>query len=135
MRTLIPDSRFLYYADHFALAANAGHRSAQALFTSITAAASVNPLTFEIFEDAITIKNQLIDNLQTAYETVYTAASALDPMRQAFNELSLHIEQFAGQDVDDYLTERGLQVFPTYANISAQLGRPISTGNLKSTTQ
>lgn len=131
MQTLIPDERFLYYADYFALAASAGQRGSQALFGAIDAAASVNPLTFEVFEDAITIRNQLIDNIQMSYETVFTSASGLEPMRQAFTELSTHIERFAGQDVDDYLTDRGIQVDATYANISALIGRSIRESNVR----
>ncbi len=131
MQTLITDERFSFYADYFALAASAGQKGAQALFTAIDVAANANIQTFEIFEDATAIKNQLIDNLQTSYETVFSAAFGLNPMEQSFNELSSHIERFSGQSVDDYLTERGIQVFATYANISVLFGRPISQSNRK----
>jgi hypothetical protein len=128
---VITTAQFSWYADYFAYAAVAGLRTADPLVDASLPVVRVNPSTWEVFEDAVLARENLLNNLRSSYESVYSEGVALQPMRQAFVDLADHIYEWTGLSVDDYLTANGIKVFPAYASIMNALGMPISSSNIK----
>jgi hypothetical protein len=128
---LISEDTFIFYADYFALAARCGIESAQALFPLAADVLKVDVRTFSYFEEAFSVRNTFVVNLQSSYNQVFINAFSLEPMRDAFIHLSDHIKKFSGLTVDNYLSENGLKVDRTYANLSEFTGNLISNSNIR----
>ena len=127
----IPDERFIFYADYFAMAAEAGLESARSIFNAYTAAVLVNFNTVTNRQTAAKDRNDLAMTLRTTYDLVLINAVALQPMREAFVFLAAHIKRFTGNNIDDYLTAQGIQVDRTYANIANITGEIVSETNIR----
>lgn len=131
-QTLIAQSRYQFYADYFALAAEAGLEISRAIFRGIDPLERVNFTTFSVYENAITSRNTLLTALKSSYEQIFTNAVSLDPMRDAFVALSDHIVKYSGQTIDGYLTDKSIQVPTTYAKIHRlSTGETISIVNIE----
>ena len=120
-----------YYTDYFALAAESGLEIANAVFRASRIAPNIRVASFSNFVDATVSKNELVDNLESSYERVFISAISIEPMREAFDELSKYIKKLASGDVDDYFTDNSLKVDRTYAQISSILGYTISEANIE----
>jgi len=128
----ISNDKFSFYADYFVLAANAGSESNQSLFETLDFIERVNISTFDVVENALSNKNEMIQTLRSSYEQVTTSAVSLEPMRDAFVALSNHIYKFTQNNLDSYLSSNGLKVKSTYARIHRlATGETISLGNIE----
>lgn len=128
--SLISTERFLEYADYFALIADSGINSAKSIFGTISIVINVNTATYENRDNAISVRNSLAIDLQSSYEQISTSAVSLEPMRDAFRELSDHILFHTVDTVDNYLTNNSLKVKSTYARINRlSTGETISAEN------
>ena len=125
------DSIFVYYADYFAWLAQSGLQSAQALYRAIAVIKAVNQTTFTNFTNAVNSQGELKFTLRSAYEQIYSNMLSTDPLQGPFTVLSEYIKEKSGLSVDEYLTEQGLKVIPTYAAISALFNEPISPENVE----
>lgn len=127
----ISDQQFQFYADYFAVAADAGLSSARSLFEAIDPINRVDLSTFDLYNSARAVQSSMVTALRTSYETIFTSAVSLEPMRDSFVALANHIAEFTASGVDDYLTSNGLQVRQTYASIHRlSTGETISDANI-----
>lgn len=127
---IIDNNRFLFYADYLALLAEAGIERSRSAFKAIDAAVRVSVSSFDVKTEADLSKNNLLNTVRTAYNTMYNESNSIDSMSSSFRKLAEHIKYWTGQDIDDYLTSEGITVDSTYANISGLLNNPISNNNI-----
>lgn len=120
-----------YYTDYFAWAAESGLKIANSVFTASRVASTIRISSFNEFTDAVVSLSELVDNLESSYERVFISAISIEPMREAFDELSKYIKKLSTGDVDDYFTANNLKVDRTYAQISSILGYTISESNIE----
>lgn len=128
------EDRFIYYTDYFSYALIAGAETGPPLADAALIGLRVNPNSFEVYEDAITSRNSLVNNFQSSYESVFTEAFALQYMTRAFSDLANHIREWTGSNVDEYLTQNGIKVHPSYASVMNILNDPISDDNVEAFT-
>lgn len=119
-----------FYTEYFALAATSGIESSKSIHSAIAIIQAVNPATFSKHQDAIASKNNLFITLRSSYESIFTNAFSTRPMESSFQGLAKYILATSGQTVDEYLSEHGVKVTQTYANISEILGEDIRTSNI-----
>jgi len=129
----ISNAQFLYYQEHFAEAALAGIRSDDPLRTAAAIVQSVDISTFtpSQYHEVVVARNGFVQDLLQTAEQIDIDATSLSPMQPAFEGLSAHIREWTGGTLDDYLTDQGLQVHPTFAAIAALSGESISTANIE----
>lgn len=129
---LIPSEKYQFYADYFAIAAEAGLEVGRSLYKAIDPLERVNFNSFEKYENAAVSRNTLLAILQSSYEQIFTNAVSLDPMRDAFVALADHILQYYGSPVNTYLSDNSLKVKRTYARIHRlATGETISDANIE----
>ena len=128
---IIDNNRFLFYADYLALLAEAGIEKSRSAFKSINAAARVSVSSFDIKTEVDLSKNNLLNTVRTAYETMFNEANSIDAMSGSFRRLAEHIKFWTSQDIDAYLTSEGITVSSVYANISGLLNNPVSSDNIR----
>lgn len=119
-----------YYADYYALTAESGLNSSKNIFDAISIAKSIRLSTIPIPLDAVVAHNQLVSNLESTYEIIFTSAFSLEPMDQAFNALSSYIKKYAST-VDEFLSDNNIDVDETYAQLSRLYGHPVSEENIR----
>ncbi len=128
---MITVSDFQEYSTLFSDAATAGIGSAQSIFEVIKTVGQVDSNTFGEFENAVRYNNKLITDLQTAYEKIFTTAFSTEPMVDAFSELSKFVIDSGVASIDEFLTNNGITVDPTFAKIAnITTGSTISAGNI-----
>lgn len=124
---------FLYYQNQFSEAALSGITSDDPLRTAAATVQSVDMNTFtpSQYAEVVVARNGFVQDLLQTAEQVDIDAISLAPMQPAFEGLSAHIREWTGGTLDEYLTNQGLQVNPTFAAIAALSGEPISTANIE----
>lgn len=124
--------RFLYYSDYYAYIARAGRECASSLFETISTAQRIDITTFNVFEDALSARDNLNFSLQTSYETVFSNVYQTSSMQVAFDALAKYVVKTEGYpSVNDLLTTLGIRVLPAYASLSNIFGQTIDTGNIR----
>lgn len=119
-----------FYTSYFSLAAISGIAESKSIYETLSVIQSVNVRSFSVFQDAVSARNNLFTTLKSSYETLFTNAISTHPMKNAFDGLAKYISENSGQTVDEYLTEKSIQVSREYANISQILGEDISSNNV-----
>jgi len=129
----ISNDLFLYYQEQFAEAANAGIGSDDPLRTASQTVQLVDltTVTPAQYGEVVTARDSFIQDLLETAELVDIDARSLVPMQPAFQGLSAHIREWTGGTLDEYLTDQGLKVHPTFAAIAALSGEPISPENIE----
>jgi hypothetical protein len=123
---------FTFYADYYAYIAQAGIHAAQALFGAISPIQQIDILTFDIFQDAQTARDDLDFGIRTAYEVVFTNMSSTRPMENSFTSLARHIRRIEGyESVNAFVEHFGIKVLPTYASLSNLFGETIEPANIR----
>lgn len=128
----INNERFLFYADYYSLAASSGLERARLFFDSVNAISLLDKSSITNLETV----NLAIEGIKTAidlgYEMLWSDGQSITHMRAAFVSLADHVKKASGnRTLDGYLTEQGLQVSSTFAQISRITGNPISTSNIE----
>ena len=129
MNEQMSNTRFLQYTSYFGQIAQAGMWSAESLRGLDNIIQNVNVDTFDIMQNAIESKIDLIANFQTAYSNVSLEAYSVGAWRLSFVALSDHIREWTGGSIDDYLTDQDIQVNKKYAQI---VPSQININNVKS---
>ena len=124
------ENSFSFYADYYAYIAESGLNCAQSLFKAIDPIQRIDLLTFDLFEDAQSARDDFNFAIQTSYETVFSNVHQTASMETAFNALANYVKRNHAS-VDDFLSSFGIQVLPVYASISNVLGESISSNNIK----
>jgi len=129
----ISNAKFDYYQNQFAEAALAGITSDDPLRTAAATVQSVDMSTFtpSQYTEVVVARNGFVQDLLQTAERVDIDAVSLSPMQPAFEGLSAHIREWTGGTLDEYLTDQGLQVHPTFAAIAALSGESISAANIE----
>jgi len=129
----ISNAEFDYYQNQFAEAALSGITSDDPLRTAAATVQSVDMSTFtpSQYSDVVVARNGFVQDLLQTAEQVDIDAVSLLPMQPAFVGLSAHIREWTGGSLDEYLTDQGLQVHPTFAAIAALSGESISAANIE----
>jgi hypothetical protein len=123
---------FTFYADYYAYVARAGIDAAQSLFLAIAPIQQIDIYTFDVFDDALTARDDLDFNIRTSYETVFTNMYSTNPMEVPFVSLSQHIKNIEGYNsVNAFVTAFGIKVLPAYASLSSIFGQPIESANIR----
>jgi hypothetical protein len=132
---LIPEifsSTFSVYADYYAHIAQSGLKCSKSLFRAIDYIKRIDMLTFDVFSDAQSARDDLIFGIQSSYNTIFTNVYQIGSMENAFVALSKYVINFSKYDsVDAFITAFGIKVLPTYASLSTIFGQPINPDNLK----
>ncbi len=129
--TVIDPDRFLFYADYFAFAGEAGQQSADTLCTAVSNLDLLDTSTFVNNDQATNALALFRDALQVSCNSITILGDAIDPMSNAFEGLAKHIRDEASQTVNQYIEDHGLQVERTYAQLSNLFGSPIDEENIK----
>ena len=134
----ISNSKFLSYATQFGNTAEAGMKSAQAIYSALSPLSRTRFSSFTIKVDALNAANTMIYAVESSYEIMFSDANSPYPMESAFLGLSKHIRNWTGKTVNQYLTDEGITVNRIYANIVNSLatrgdltGDTISSGNIE----
>jgi hypothetical protein len=122
---------FTFYSDYLAHIARSGIQSAQALFQAIAPLQKINILTFDVFTDAMSARDELDFQIRTSYENVFSNMYSVNPLETSFVALADHISKFEHYTVNDFLTAYGITVLPAYASISSLLNQPIHSSNVR----
>jgi hypothetical protein len=128
----IPPDVFLYYADYFAYAVEAGLNRARALFPSIEVSTRVDVNTIVDRPNSDLAIANATRSFDTTYENIWTDATALAPIQKAFEGLADYVLVATGLDINSYLEAHGIKVFPLYASLSSVFGEEIEGTNVRS---
>ncbi len=134
----ISNSKFVSYTTQFGNTALAGIKSAQSLYAALDPLSRTRFSTFEIKVDALNAANTLIYAVESSYEIMFSDANSIYHMESAFLGLSKHIRNWTGKTIDQYLTDEGITVNRTYANLVNSIetranlsGNTISDANIE----
>jgi len=126
------DEKMIFYSDYFAYIAEAGLNRSRAIFPAIATSVSADTSTIVNPVNADSAIKNLSNKLETSYEWFWSDAQNTTPMQRSFIGLSEYIRKKSGLEVEDYLTQEGIQVESTYAQIHNIFEETdISTGNVK----
>lgn len=128
----ITSDNFLYYADYFAYATEAGLNRARTLHSGIEVTTLVDVTTIVDRPNSDIAIANMTRTFDTTYETLWTDATALGPIQQAFKGLSDYVLVATGLDINSYLESESIQVFPLYASLSSAFGEDIEEANIRS---
>ena len=133
----ISNERYLFYSQNFGDAADAGIVSSRKIYDAISVISRVNFSSFSQHIDTVNATNTLINAIVFSYELSFSEAHSIYPMRDAFADLATHIRNWTGKTLDQYLTDEGILVNQTYANIAnvysglLSTSEKISAGNIE----
>lgn len=131
MGTITPEN-FLYYADYFAIIAESGLERARALFPGIRISTLVDTSTIINRPNSDVAIANLSRSFDTSYEYLWLDGQHIEPIQDAFNGLSQYLlESTEVEDVDEYLTAKGIQVQRLYATLANIFGEDISDSNVE----
>ena len=122
----------IYYSDYFAYASEAGINRARALAPAIATSVSVDVSTIVLPVNADVAVKNLSRALDMGYEWLWRDGQTLTPLQQAYIGLANYIRAKSAQEIEDYLTDEGIQVEQIYATIHNIFDETdISSGNIK----
>lgn len=122
---------FLFYADYYAYATEAGLNRARALFPGIAISRRVNIRTVINKPNSRAAETNLTQAFDTAYEHIWSDAQERGSLQDAWLALSTYILEQYGADIDTFLTENGIQVEPLYATLANIYGEEIQDSNIE----
>lgn len=128
------NENFIFYADYYAFAARAGLRRSQMLTNGFTPSISADPATVVLPVNFDVAKNNLSRAFDLAYESLFQDAQSLTAMQRAFTSLAAYILSKENTNVNTFITNEGIKVFSTYAqihNIVSDTTEAISSSNIK----
>jgi len=116
---------YQFYADNYAFAARSGLERAISIFAGINIAASVDIKSIPNIVNAAGAIADFTRALDLSYEYLWSDGQNLNYIKTSFEALANWVKHETGFTVSDYIVNEGIQVDPTYANISNLLGEPI----------
>lgn len=125
------------YADGYDHILSSGEKGAQELLGAVTLIQKISTRSFPVYAqlnkttDAVKSRNDLANEMNRVKNYITKDAYNTEYYRDAFLGLFGLVDDLYGQTMDEYLTDNGLQVLPTFAVNSALFGQPISPSNIR----
>lgn len=120
-----------FYVDHFAIAADAGVDAVRQLEKAVSISVLSDPEEYLQVKAATKNKQAFVDKLRLAEHNVSTFGIDVQYMRESFVGLSKYVSSAENKDLNTYLTDSGIRVSQTFANISRLCGVEIDDTNVE----
>ena len=127
----------IFYADNFDYALTSGEKSASELLEAANMIQKISTRSFKTYAqlgktiDAVKSRTDMSNEIRFVKNKIAKDAYNFECFRSSFLGLFNLVDDWYSQTIDEYLTDNGLKVLPTFATNSSRFGQTISESNIR----